>query len=95
MPTIATFLSFFNLCAGLMIVAAFLSFSGGFVGYLVLLGTERRKEGLALMMWGVVILFVLAVLLAIVNVLQGPLTFILGIGLAIFVCVVVVLALSR
>jgi hypothetical protein len=94
MPTISILLGLFNVFAGVMVVASFLAFMGGFVRYLVLLGTERRKEGLVLMVWGIVILFVLVVLLAIVNFLQGPLFFILAAAAAIFVCIVIVLSIN-
>ena len=78
-----------------MIVPAFLFFIGGFIQYLVLLGTERRIEGLKLMHWGVMILFVLVVLLGIINALQGPISFLLAIGVVLFLCFVAVLALAK
>jgi len=93
--TVSAFLGFFNICAGLLVVGAFLAFAGGFIRYLVVLGTEKRQEGLKLMMWGVNILFVLAVLLGIINILQGPLSFIIGIVVILFLCFVVVLALAK
>ncbi len=93
--TFSTFLGLFNICAGLMVVAAFLTFAGGFIQYLVLLGTERRMEGLKLMFWGITILFVLVVLLGIINILQGPISFIIGIVAILFVCFVVVLSLGK
>ncbi len=77
-----------------MVVAAFLSFIGGFLRYLILLGTERRKEGLVLMVWGVVILFVLVVLLGIIDILQGPFFFLLAMGLVIFLAIVAVLSIK-
>ena len=87
--TVSTFLGLLNICAGVMIVAALLVFMGGFIRYLVLLGTDRRAMGLELMLWGVTILFVLVVMLGIVNILQGPLSFIIGIGVIIFLAVVI------
>ncbi len=93
--TVATFLGLFNICAGLMIVAAILIFVGGFVQYLVLLGLEKRTEGLKLMFWGVTILFVLVVLLGIINILQGPIFFIIGVFIILFLCFVAVLALAK
>ena len=93
--TASLFLGFFNICAGLMVVAAFLVFIGGFLRYLVVLGTDHRKEGLNYMVWGVTILFVLVVLLAIVNMLQGPLAFVIGIAIALFVCFAIVLSLAK
>ena len=93
--TFSTFLGLFNICAGLMVVAAFLTFAGGFIQYLVVLGTEKRKEGLSYMMWGVNILFVLVVMLGIINILQGPISFIIGIVVILFLCFVVVLSISK
>lgn len=61
---------FFNILVGLMLVAAFLSFFGGFTAYLTRLGLESRMQGLRYMYWGSAILFVLIVLLTIVNFLQ-------------------------
>lgn len=94
MSTVSIFLGLFNICAGLMVVAALLFFLGGFLNYLILLGTERRKEGLVLMVWGVVILFVLVVLLGIIDILQGPFFFLLAIGLVIFLAIVAVLSIK-
>jgi hypothetical protein len=95
MTTIASLLGFFNICAGLMFVAAILAFLGGFIRYLVVLGTERRTEGLATMYWGITILFVLVVLLGIINTLQGQLSFLIGAGLALFIAFAIIALLAR
>jgi hypothetical protein len=95
MDTISTFLGFFNIVSGVMLVGGLLLFFGGFMRYLVVLGTERRNQGLVLMTWGIAILFVLVVLLGIVNTLQGPLAFIVGMGIGIFVCVVIIVSFSK
>ena len=95
MSTITTFLGFFNIVSGVMMVAGLLLFFGGFLRYLVVLGTERRNLGLVLMTWGLAVLFVLAVLLGIINTLQGPLAFIFGIAIALFVCIVIVLSIGK
>jgi hypothetical protein len=68
--TVSALLGFVNISAGIILVAALLPFFGGFIFYLVVLGNERRKNGLVLMVWGVLILFVLVVLLGIVKILQ-------------------------
>ena len=67
MPTTLQVLSFFNLIVGLMLVASLLFFVGGFIQYLIRLGTwpTYRTESIHLMEWGVTILFALVVLLAI------------------------------
>jgi len=53
----------FNIMAGFMFVAAFAVFAGGVITYFVHFGNQERLEGIALMEWGVAILFVLVVLL--------------------------------
>ncbi|MFA7309465.1 MAG: hypothetical protein WC050_01035 [Candidatus Paceibacterota bacterium] len=63
---------FFNIFVGLMLVAAFLCMGTGMLLWVVRLSTypTYRDEGILLMMWGVAILFVLLVLLAIVQFIQ-------------------------
>lgn len=61
----------FNILVGLMLVASLLTFGGGFMMYIARLGTEHRVDGIRYMEWGVNILFVLIVLLAIVKFIQG------------------------
>jgi hypothetical protein len=95
MTTISTLLGFFNICAGIMLTAALLLFIGGFIRYLILLGTERRNLGLVLMFWGMTILFVLVVLLAIIDVLQGAFAFLLGIAIALLICFAIVIGLAK
>ncbi|HVM73523.1 MAG TPA: hypothetical protein VMU13_01430 [Candidatus Paceibacterota bacterium] len=93
--TLSTFLGLFNMFAGVMLVAALIAFFGGFIRYLIVLGNERRKQGLYLMYWGIMILFVLTILLGIINILQGPLSFLIGMAVVIFLCIVIVLSLSK
>lgn len=64
-------LGLFNIFVGLMIVAAALCFFGGLITWAVLLGTVRRVMGIRIMEWGVAILFVLAILLAVVQFFQS------------------------
>jgi len=65
-------LGVFNVFVGLMLTAALLIYGVGFVVWLVRLGTwpTYRTEGIKIMEWAVVVLFVLVVLLAIVQFLQ-------------------------
>jgi hypothetical protein len=65
-PTTTQVLSFFNLLVGLMLVVSLILFIGGFVLYLVRLGTwpTYRDEAVELMMWGVTVLFTIVLLLA-------------------------------
>lgn len=93
--TITQVLSLFNVFAGVMLVVGILTFLGGFIGYLVLLGNEKRKEGLFVMVWGLAILFVLAILLGALKMLQGPLSFVIGMAVMIFLLVVIIVSLSK
>ncbi len=93
--TVSQFLGLFNICAGLMVVVGIVLFLGGFVGYLVVLGTDKRKQGLYVMMWGITVLFVLAVILGVINMLQGPLAFLLGMGVIIFLAIVIIISISK
>lgn len=85
----------FNIMVGLMLVAACMFFFGGLGMWFVRLGTwpTYRDEAIDLMQWGVAILFVLAVLLAIVQFVQnhyGAAVFVFGIIILIAVAWVVV-----
>ncbi len=68
--TFVQVVSIFNIFVGLMVVAAFLAYVSGLIIYLVNTGLIGRSRGIDGMQWGVVILFVLAVLLAIVRFVQ-------------------------
>ncbi len=77
--TLSAAFGLFNIVVGIMLVIAFLSFFAGLTGYLTRLGLENRIDGLRAMHWGVTILFVLVILLAIVNFLQFHTTFLLAV----------------
>jgi hypothetical protein len=66
-PSTAQVLGFFNLLVGFMLVASLLFFIGGFIMYLIRLGTwpTYRDTAIELMEWGVSILFTVIVLLTI------------------------------
>jgi hypothetical protein len=57
----------FNIFVGLMVVGAIIAFVAGLIVWTVRLGTVGRSEGIRIMEWGVVVLFVVVVLLAIVQ----------------------------
>ena len=61
----------FNIFVGLMLVAAFVTFGAGLIIWLVRIGTIHREEGVQWMAWGVNILFVLVIGLAIVQFFQN------------------------
>ena len=90
-----TFLGFFNICAGVMIVASIIAFGGGFIQYLVRLGTEEREEGLEVMAWGATILFVLVVLLGLINTLQTYFVMAVGALIVLFVVLFAVAVANR
>ncbi len=69
--TVNDILSLFNIFVGLMVAAAIILLVGGLIVWLVCLGTPRRSQGIRIMEWGVVILFVLVVLLAIIQFFVG------------------------
>lgn len=80
---------------GLMLVFAFIFFFSGLGMWFVRLGTwpTYRDEAIAYMQWGVVILFVLAVLLAVVQFVQehtAIASFVVGIVLVVAVAWMVV-----
>src|SRR3989344_3421566 len=56
-----------NIFVGLMATAAILTFAAGLGYYFARLGLEGRKVGLHIMEWGVALVFVLIVLLALVR----------------------------
>ncbi|MDP3646053.1 MAG: hypothetical protein Q8R25_03120 [bacterium] len=63
--------SLFNIFVGLMVVSAIIAYAAGLITWMILLGTVGRSRGIRIMEWGVVILFVLVVLLAIVQFFVG------------------------
>jgi hypothetical protein len=69
--TVNDVLSLFNIFVGLMVVTAVLLFVGGLIAWAARLGTVGRVQGIRLMEWGVVILFVLTVLLPIIQYFVG------------------------
>ncbi len=55
----------FNIFVGLMLVGAIIAFVAGLIVWMVRIGTIGRSEGIRIMEWGVVTLFVLVVLVAV------------------------------
>jgi hypothetical protein len=85
----------FNIMVGLMLVFSFLFFFGGFGLWFTRLGTfpTYRDEAIKLMEWGVVVLFVLAVLLFVVQFVQkhaAVAAFLVGIAIVGAVAVLVI-----
>lgn len=90
LPSTAQVLGYFNLLVGLMLVASLVLFLGGFVIYLVRLGTwpTYRDEAVKLMLYGVAVLFTLIALLAIQQFLSAHLLVAVS-----FVALVVIVAI--
>lgn len=68
--SVASVVGLLNIAAGVILVAAYLNFIGGFIFYLVKLGTDGRIEGIKYMYDGVMTLFFLVVLLGIIELVQ-------------------------
>lgn len=69
--TVSQFFGIFNATAGVMLLSGVLLFIGGFIIYLTRLGIPSRVEGLHKMQWGIMTLFVLAVMLGIIELIQS------------------------
>lgn len=67
LPSTPQVLGFFNLLVGVMLVTSITLFLGGFIMYLIRLGTwpTYRTQALRLMSWGVSVLFTLIIILAV------------------------------
>jgi small-conductance mechanosensitive channel len=87
--SVADALGLFNIFVGIMLVMAIIFFVGGLITWAVRLGTLGRHEGIRLMEWGVAILFVLLILLAIVKYLvihPSALAIVVSIVVGLFIC---------
>lgn len=90
LPNTSEVLAFFNLLVGLMLVVSVLLFVGGFIMYLIRLGTwpTYRDEALKLMEYGVAVLFTLIILLIVQQFLMSHL--LVAVTLVAFVIVIAV-----
>ncbi len=90
-PSTTQVLAFFNLFAGILLTLSIIFFFGGFVMYLVRLGTwpTYREEAVELMKWGVTILFTLIVILGLQQAFMRHLLVAVSIGALILICIVV------
>ena len=81
-PSTTQLLTFFNLLAGTMLTISLVLFIGGFILYIVRLGTwpTYREEAIEIMKWGVSVLFTLILLLAVQQFLLRHLTVAVTIG---------------
>lgn len=89
-PSTPQVLAFLNLFAGVMLTLALVLFLGGFIMYLVRLGTwpTYREEAIELMKWGVTTLFVLVVILGVQQFLMRHLMVAVTIGALILIYIV-------
>lgn len=80
-------LGFFNIVVGLFLTAAIVSFGAGLTLYWTRYGTWPREDAFPFMTFGITILFVLSVLLAIIHFLvQNTSTALYIIAVVIFIC---------
>ena len=91
LPTTTQLLAFFNLFAGVMLTLSLILFIGGFIMYLVRLGTfpTYREEAIELMKWGLTTLFVLIVVLGVQQYLLSHLLVAVTIGALILIAIVI------
>lgn len=91
LPSTPQVLGFFNLIVGLMVVISVTLFLGGFVIYLIRLGTwpTYRTQALRIMSWGVAVLFTLVLILAVQQFLARHV--LVAVSIAAFVVILVVL----
>ena len=69
--TIGSLFGLFDLVAGLLLVAAILTFGGGLATYFGRLGLAVREESILTLEWGVRLLFVLVLMLGLVQYVQN------------------------
>ena len=90
-PTTTQVLAFFNLFTGIMLSLSLGLFIGGFIVYLVRLGTwpTYREEAVEVMKWGVSILFTLVLILAVQQFLLRHLMVAVTIGALLIISAVI------
>lgn len=71
--TLALVNTFLNAAIGLFITLAIVVFFYGLIRYLTKLGEEGGKEGLSIMFWGVIAIFVMVSIWGIIRLLQNTL----------------------
>ena len=63
--------TFLNALIGLFITLAIVAFFWGVIKYLFNMGTEAAKEGIQIMLWGVIAIFVMVSIWGIIRLLQA------------------------
>lgn len=71
LDTLALFNTFLNAAIGLMITLAIVVFFWGLIKYLWGSGSEGKSEGLQVMLWGVIAIFVMVSIWGIIRLLQS------------------------
>lgn len=91
LPSAPQVLGFFNLIVGLMVVLSVTLFLGGFIIYLIRLGTwpTYRTQALRIMSWGIAVLFTLIIILAVQQFLARHV--LVAVSIAAFIIILVVL----
>ena len=63
--------TFLNALIGLFITLAIVAFFWGLIKYLFNMGTENAKEGIQIMLWGVIAIFIMVSIWGIIRLLQA------------------------
>ena len=63
--------TFLNALIGLFITLAIVAFFWGLIKYLFNMGTENAKDGIQIMLWGVIAIFVMVSIWGIIRLLQA------------------------
>ena len=69
--TLALVNTFLNALIGLFITLAIVAFFWGLIKYLVNMGSENAKEGIQIMLWGIIAIFVMVSIWGIIRLLQA------------------------
>ncbi|MBI5456195.1 hypothetical protein HY969_00465 [Candidatus Kaiserbacteria bacterium] len=69
--TLALINTFLNALIGLFITLAIVAFFWGLIKYLVNMNNESAKEGIQIMLWGVIAIFVMVSIWGIIRLLQA------------------------
>lgn len=71
LQTLALVNTFLNALIGLFITLAIVAFFWGLIKYLVNMGSENAKEGIQIMLWGIIAIFVMVSIWGIIRLLQA------------------------
>lgn len=93
--TVSGILGLLNIVTGILLVASIIVIVGGFILYLVYLGSDYRERGLKIMAWGATILFVDVILVAVADVIQSALFALVGLVIVFVALAALMVAASK